>query len=107
MDYFMKVMFNEMVNNVDTQIFVTKTVKQLLFDGYDDPLLDAAAVIKYLVNISIPFDKFGWFYSVSDLRCFSLDFVLVLDEFTCLLFRDRFQYLHPGRQKREQMGSAA
>ena len=65
MDYFMKVMFNEMVNNVDTQIFVTKTATELLFDGYDDPLLDAAAVIKYLVNISIPFDKFGWFYSVS------------------------------------------
>ena len=63
----MKVMFNEMVNNIDTQIFITKTVTQLLFDGYDDPLLDAASVIKYLVNISIPFDKFGWFYSVSDL----------------------------------------
>ncbi|XP_043237513.1 protein croquemort-like [Amphibalanus amphitrite] len=63
MDYFMKVMFNEMVNNVDTQLFITKTATQLLFDGYDDPLLDAAAVIKYLVNITIPFDKFGWFYS--------------------------------------------
>lgn len=63
MNEFMKLMFNEMVNNVDTQIFVTKTVTQLLFDGYDDPLLDAASVIKYLVNISIPFDKFGWFYS--------------------------------------------
>ncbi|XP_037070531.1 protein croquemort-like [Pollicipes pollicipes] len=59
---FMKVMFNEMVNSVDTKPFVTRTVREFLFDGYDDPLLDAASVLKYLVNISIPFDKFGWFY---------------------------------------------
>lgn len=58
-------MFNEMVNEVNTTVFVSKSVREFLFDGYDDPLLDAAQVLKHLVNVTIPFDKFGWFYGVS------------------------------------------
>ncbi|KAF0306156.1 Protein croquemort [Amphibalanus amphitrite] len=63
MNLLVKFMFNELVNQVGSQIFVTKTARELLFDGYDDPLLEAAAVAKYLANISIPFDRFAWFYS--------------------------------------------
>ncbi|XP_014213282.1 protein croquemort-like isoform X2 [Copidosoma floridanum] len=42
------------------KLTVTKTVGQFLFDGYEDPLLDAATQAKLKL---IPFDKFGWFYS--------------------------------------------
>lgn len=42
---------------------VTKhTVAELLFDGYNDTLLEIA----FKNNVSqLPYDKFGWFYSVS------------------------------------------
>lgn len=45
------------------QLPVTKTVRELLFDGYDDPLLDLLNLIKNS-TFNIPFDKFGWFYAV-------------------------------------------
>ncbi len=41
-----------------------KTVRELLFDGYSDPILEVASELKKITNISIPFDKFGWFYDV-------------------------------------------
>ncbi|KAJ8669368.1 hypothetical protein QAD02_000627 [Eretmocerus hayati] len=41
------------------KITITKTVKQLLFDGYDDILLDLAAKVKF----DLPFEKFAWFYA--------------------------------------------
>ncbi|RZC38035.1 CD36 domain containing protein, partial [Asbolus verrucosus] len=39
---------------------VTKTVKEFLFEGYDDPLLDLLKKL-HMKSINIPFDKFGWF----------------------------------------------
>jgi len=38
----------------------TKTVRELLFEGYDDPLLDFLRELK-IPTINIPFSKFGWF----------------------------------------------
>ena len=38
------------------------TVEQLLFEGYTDPLIEAAAGI----IPDMPYDKFGWFYSKND-----------------------------------------
>ncbi|KAH0569073.1 protein croquemort-like isoform X2 [Cotesia glomerata] len=40
---------------------VTKTVGELLFDGYDDKLLEL--VHKLNVTKDLPFSKFGWFYN--------------------------------------------
>lgn len=37
-----------------------------MFDGYRDPILTTASLIKKYVNITLPFDKFGWFYAVSN-----------------------------------------
>lgn len=37
----------------------SKTVHELLFEGFDDPLLDALKNLNG--SIHIPFDKFGWF----------------------------------------------
>lgn len=43
---------------------LAKTVKEYLFDGYKDPLLDLINLINS-TEFKIPFDKFGWFYAVS------------------------------------------
>ncbi|XP_046382372.1 protein peste-like isoform X3 [Ischnura elegans] len=42
---------------------VTKTVGQLLFEGYEDPLIAVAETLPALANVDIPFDRFGWFYT--------------------------------------------
>ena len=46
------------------QRHVTKTVREFLFDGYEDPLITMAETLPALAQIDIPFDKFGWFYKV-------------------------------------------
>ncbi|KAF5308251.1 hypothetical protein FQR65_LT06244 [Abscondita terminalis] len=43
---------------IKEKLYVTKSVKELLFDGYHDKILDEL----HKFNISAPFDKFGWFY---------------------------------------------
>jgi hypothetical protein len=43
---------------------VTKTVRELLYDGYEDPLVSLAGRLPALAKIDIPFDRFGWFYEV-------------------------------------------
>lgn len=45
-------------------LFTTHTVNELLFEGYDDPLLVLAKDLN-ITGLNIPFDKFGWFYAVS------------------------------------------
>lgn len=49
-----------MINNKGGALFRTKTVRELLFDGYDDPLLDFLKKLNSS-SVKIPFDKFGWF----------------------------------------------
>ncbi|XP_077284882.1 protein peste-like [Arctopsyche grandis] len=44
------------------EISVTKTARELLFDGYDDPLLDLAKSLPQKETNAPPVDKFGWFY---------------------------------------------
>ncbi|PSN44143.1 Protein peste [Blattella germanica] len=44
-------------------VWITRTAKQLLFDGYDDPLLTIATTVPGLSDIHIPEDKVGWFYN--------------------------------------------
>eukprot|EP00088_Acartia_fossae_P054752 TRINITY_DN6317_c0_g1_i2.p1 TRINITY_DN6317_c0_g1~~TRINITY_DN6317_c0_g1_i2.p1 ORF type:complete len:491 (+),score=72.64 TRINITY_DN6317_c0_g1_i2:88-1560(+) len=43
-----------------TSLFVKKTARELLFDGFSDPLLTAGAMFNQ--GSKIPMDKFGWFY---------------------------------------------
>lgn len=49
----------------EKKVFVTKTVRELLFDGYADELLNLTKKLERILKIKIPFDKFGWFYNVS------------------------------------------
>jgi len=48
-----------------TQLPLAKTVRQYLFEGYKDPLLDLLNLLNSS-DFNIPFDKFGWFYDVND-----------------------------------------
>ncbi|XP_014229611.1 protein croquemort-like [Trichogramma pretiosum] len=59
---FIKFVFNQLFEKMEN-IVVTKTVQQLLFDGFDDKLLKIANALKrHNVNVEVPFDKFAWFY---------------------------------------------
>jgi hypothetical protein len=63
---FIKAMLNQAMRLFGTTLHVQKKVREFIFEGYRDPLLDLASIIPpELAPISIPFDKFGWFYTVS------------------------------------------
>jgi len=42
-------------------MFVTKTVGQLMFEGYEDELLNITSKLN-ISDFQVPFDKFGWYY---------------------------------------------
>lgn len=48
---------------------VTLPLREILFDGYDDPLLKLAGTIGIK---NIPFDKFAFFYQVSKTTNFEI-----------------------------------
>ncbi|XP_071455044.1 protein croquemort-like [Hetaerina americana] len=45
-------------------VFITKTVRELLFDGYNDKIIEWLLKLEHGLHLhfNIPFDKFGWFY---------------------------------------------
>ncbi|XP_074604878.1 protein croquemort-like isoform X2 [Brevipalpus obovatus] len=49
---------NEMAKFTHSKLITKHTVGQLLFEGYEDKLIDAARKMK----MPVPYDKFGWFY---------------------------------------------
>lgn len=56
----LKKLANLLITRFGAQLVITKTVKELLFDGYDDPLLDFLKKLN-MSKFNIPFKKFGWF----------------------------------------------
>ncbi|XP_046389200.1 protein croquemort-like isoform X1 [Ischnura elegans] len=48
--------------NKEGSLFNTKTVRELLFEGYDDKVIYWLKRLEVFTHIHIPFDKFGWFY---------------------------------------------
>ncbi|CAL8102203.1 unnamed protein product [Orchesella dallaii] len=49
---------------LQTNIRVDRKVREFTFEGYEDPLLDLAAFLPDgFLPVTIPFDKFGWFYT--------------------------------------------
>lgn len=46
------------------KIYIQKPVREILFDGYDDPLIDIALKLN-ISGLNLPFTKFGWFVDVS------------------------------------------
>jgi len=63
-----KVGFNRLVSLFKSKLFVTKSVRQLVFDGYRDPLLDFAQHLP--PGTFPPLEKFGWFYERNDSAIF-------------------------------------
>ena len=68
-DYpFMQFMMNETLRQGNETMFMRARVGNLTFEGIDSPLLhmgDLGGDIGAAINASIPYDRFGWFYSVS------------------------------------------
>ena len=56
-------MMNQSMYKYDEKLFIKARVANITFDGIDDPLLHMAD--QDVIPIDIPFDRFGWFYSVS------------------------------------------
>ncbi|KAL1139978.1 hypothetical protein AAG570_006955 [Ranatra chinensis] len=61
-NYFMKKSLSMSMSTINQEVHVVRTVGELLFDGYTDPLLDIARKMPSIAGIDIPYDKFAWFY---------------------------------------------
>lgn len=51
----------------DQKVYVIKPARELLFEGYQDDMIDVAREMPSLIDddsVTVPFDKFGWFYMV-------------------------------------------
>ena len=70
-DYpFMQFMMNKTLKQANEKLFMRAKIGNLTFDGLDSPLLhmgDLGGDIAAAFNASTPYDRFGWFYSVSKL----------------------------------------
>lgn len=55
------------LNLYQQSIYVTKEAREFLFDGYQDALIDMAQEFQSMgvKDVNIPYDRFGWFYTVS------------------------------------------
>lgn len=62
--YLVKRGVNFFLKEKERSLISTHTVNELLFEGYEDPLLVLAKKLN-ISGLNIPFDKFGWFYGVS------------------------------------------
>jgi len=75
-DFFMEWGVSDMLSTIQAKIFVKRTISELMFEGYSDPLVEMGSsfleaeddfydgmdyeTVEYPKNI--PMDKFGWFY---------------------------------------------
>ena len=55
---------SNLLSTLQADIFVRRTVKELLFDGYDDAVMDLGSTFT-----DVKMEKFGYFYKV---RCFAM-----------------------------------
>lgn len=61
-NYWQSLILDATYSAIEAKLFVKKTVKKLLFDGYEDSLLSIAEMAG--AKARKPIDKFGWFYKV-------------------------------------------
>ena len=54
------------LDNMQSELFVNRTVGQLLFEGYEDELLALAEMMGE--KSRTPLDRFGYFYKVLTLK---------------------------------------
>ena len=67
--YFMEWGISDMLSALNATIFVKKTVGELLFDGYQDSIIDLGSSFGSMEagfdEDKVALDKFGWFYKVN------------------------------------------
>jgi hypothetical protein len=88
-----QIIVDTLVKNVEP-LFVTKTVGQLMFEGYEDELLNITAALN-VSEFHVPFDKFGWYYPVCMKLCERIVFWVMT---SCSLVYQHFRgpcCLHP------------
>eukprot|EP00090_Calanus_glacialis_P047207 TRINITY_DN9663_c0_g1_i5.p1 TRINITY_DN9663_c0_g1~~TRINITY_DN9663_c0_g1_i5.p1 ORF type:complete len:421 (-),score=128.04 TRINITY_DN9663_c0_g1_i5:26-1225(-) len=73
-DFFMEWGISDMLSTIEARIFVKRTIGELLFDGYEDTVMDIGSSLDsdddYFEEEDeveedpnkVPMDKFGWFY---------------------------------------------
>ena len=62
-NFFMEWGISDMLSTMEASIFVRKTIKELLFEGYNDTVMELSSSF---TEDGDNLDKFGWFYKVSD-----------------------------------------
>ena len=63
-NFFMEWAVSDMLATMEATLFVNKTVGELLFDGYEDEVLNMGTEMEMMEDDG-NMDKFGWFYNVS------------------------------------------
>ena len=63
-NFFMEWGVSDMLRSLEANIFVKRSVRELLFDGYEDSVMDIGSAFGQ-GHEQVVLDKFGWFYKVS------------------------------------------
>ncbi|XP_065209532.1 protein croquemort-like isoform X2 [Planococcus citri] len=67
LNHFDKILVNQLLAYNEKQLYVTKTVEELLFQGYQDKILDLGKILKkYIKNFDYMTDKFGWYFGKNE-----------------------------------------
>jgi len=65
-DFFMEWGISDMLSTIEARIFVKKSIGELLFDGYEDTVMEIGSSFGEEDDEDdankVPMDKFGWFY---------------------------------------------
>ena len=64
--YFMEWGISDILSTLEASLFVKRTVRELLFEGYEDTIMDIGSSFRDTDGDpeNIVLDKFGWFYKV-------------------------------------------
>lgn len=78
MQYKKRKVISMALNAYEEELTVAKSVRELLFEGYEDDLVTAGkeGVTPEFNPDDIPFDKIGWFYKVSLIIFYSRNLIL-------------------------------
>merc|ERR1719189_2826889 len=62
--FFMEWGISDMLSTLEATIFVRKTVEELLFEGYEDTVLEVGMDMSDYDEGEVNMEKFGWFYDL-------------------------------------------
>jgi hypothetical protein len=84
-----QIIVDTLVKNLEP-LFVTKTVSQLMFEGYEDELLNITAALN-VSEFRVPLDKFGWYYPVCMKHCVRILVLWVMAPFSLMGVHQHFR----------------